>query len=142
MLEDLVDELLYMQTFSYPPDGPVANVVVEYIVCDLPALAFVKCTKFPTGAYACPKCDCAGLREQGDGRAVFITNVTNTARTDESFRARKNGQHHREPSLFEKLPPSIIDMVASFTLDGFHVVHIGSAQRTFLAIVGHYSGIK
>lgn len=142
LLYDLVEELKTLKTFNYPPIGPIVPVAIDYVVCDSPANALVKGIKYPTGAYSCPKCNCTGLRNKGEGRAVFVTGPSDKLRTDQSFRSRENIEHHRERSYFEELDSSVFNMVNSFAIDGFHGVHIGGAQRTVLAIVGHYSGIE
>ena len=122
------------------------NVELDYIVCDLPALALVKSIIGHGGYAACPKCTVYG--EWLSSRMTYVPAVHNEMasvrrfdnvnqgpgpdnqvmlRTNESFREQRDKHHHQaEKTPFLDLK---IDMVSTFTIDGMHTVYLGVARR-------------
>ena len=157
LCRDLVNELgpLLVHGFKFP-DNSSKSIVLEFIVCDLPAVAKVKSIIGHTGYASCPKCTVRG--QYLNSRMTFIPAVHNRRvlqrrflsekelaekknpsmpvqlRTDESFRAESDKlHHHKKKSPFLELK---IDMVNVFTIDGMHTVFAGVVRR-FLHFLQH-----
>ena len=76
LLRELVDELGPILQSGYVfPDGSHLQVTIDYIVCDLPALALVKFFKNACGYAACAKCTVYG--EHYKKRMNFISTFHN-----------------------------------------------------------------
>ncbi|KAJ8967586.1 hypothetical protein NQ317_000965 [Molorchus minor] len=112
------------------------SVQIKAIICDAPALAFVKAVKSHGGYYCCTKCCIKGRNiksAKGSNKIVF-TNINAELRTDASFRSRKDfpgedkiGHHmNKERSILERLP---IDMIKTFPLDKMHLVDEGVVKK-------------
>ena len=149
LLRDLVNELgpLLNVGFTFP-DKKVKTVLIEFIVCDLPAVSLVKSIKGHTGYASCPKCTVYGqwLRS----RMTFIPVVHNALilegqidvppvafRTNESFREQSDKEHHK--GVHKMKTPFMdldIDMVSLFTIDGMHTIYAGVVRR-FLHFLQH-----
>lgn len=92
------------------------------IICDTPARVFIKCCKSYSGYFGCDKCSQRGVWK---GKITFPeTNAPR--RTDASFNAMSNPEHHLELSPFRQLP---IGMVSQFPLDYMHLVCLGVMKR-------------
>ena len=96
LVQPLVDELAFILKSGfelYDDSGTllVQNpVAVEYIVCDLPALALVKCIKGHSGYASCPKCTVYG--EHVNSRCTFIPSVHNALAAQRRRRYESDGE--------------------------------------------------
>lgn len=80
------------------------------------------------GSHGCNKCETIGKYSHESKTTVF-TNINAKARTNESFRAKTNPQHHKGETPLTELP---IDMVLGFPVgDELHLLHLG-LMRKFL----------
>ena len=92
-------------------------------VCDAPACAFVKNIKGHSGYNGCGKCAQEG--KYIDNRVVF-PETDASLRTDESFRAQQDEEHHRGPTPLQR---TSLKMVTGFPLDYTHLVCLRSEER-------------
>ena len=124
-LDDFVEELqgLMLNGISFS-DNSEKRVVVRSFVCDAPAKALIKGTVQYNGRYGCDYCD---VRGDFDGRMLFLK--TGNLRTDESFRAKTNAEHHKVQSPLQNLN---IDMVKQFPVDPMHCVDLGVTKKLML----------
>ena len=157
LLRDFVTDLEPILTAGFKfHSGLRVDVVLDFISCDLPAMALVKAIKHPTGYAACSKCTVWG--ENVNSRITFIPRVHNEMalgrrfaedagpnapvelRTDQSFRARTDPEHH-----WQIITPFIdllqLDMVETFTIDPMHTVYLGVLKR-FLGFIKSEKGIR
>jgi len=122
-LNDFVSELQTLQTTGITCNNKTYKIALTAVICDTPARAFVKNTKGHAGYFGCDKCSVEGAYV--DGRMSFPeTNAE--LRTDHSFRAMLNDDHHIGPSPFTQLP---IDMISSFPLDYMHLSCLGVMRK-------------
>lgn len=106
------------------------KLYIRSFICDAPARAYIKGIKGHTGYYGCDKCEVEGSTVQN--RVVFLETDCRK-RTDESFRSRRNEDHHRLTELkLEEIPG--LDMIENFPVDYMHLVCIGVTKKflTFL----------
>jgi hypothetical protein len=94
-------------------------------ICDAPARAFIKGVKGHSGYSSCDKCNAHGVHV---GHVVF-DELPGQPRTDESFRAREDEDHHVGDTPLTELG---IDMVMDFPYDYMHLVCLGVMKRLIL----------
>lgn len=89
----------------------------------------------PTGVvnfnakHGCQKCTTIGVYCSRFHRISF-PNLDAKRRSNESFRAREDRDHHKEDSLLEKLP---IDMISAFpSSDSLHLLDLGIMKRCMI----------
>ena len=99
-------------------------VFVDKITCDTPARAMIKCVKGHCGYSSCERCDTVGEYDRNSKQIFFATE--GQLRTDDSFRAETDLNHHKNKSPFLKLP---IDMLNAFPYDPMHLVYNGVMKR-------------
>ena len=102
------------------------KVNVHKVICDSPARAFVKATKYHSGYSSCDKCTCAG---EWHNKVVFLDNDS-TLRSNDTFRRQTDENHHNGISPFLALD---IDMVDQFPFDYMHSVCLGAMRKMILA---------
>lgn len=137
LLGDLVMELADLCQSGLADGTPIR---IGHITCDLQAFALIKCIKAPNGYSSCPKCTIEGdnsdVRPGVRRRCISFCIEENydeePARTDESFRAREDEDHHNseEQTPFERLPSSVINMVTHFVVDSMHAIYQNLLRRT------------
>lgn len=120
-LDDFVNELDEVTT-SGLGGIPISRF---NIICDAPARAMVKGIKQFNGRFGCDFCDEPGVH---DGFMMFLQK--GNARTDESFRAGSNPEHHKKPSPFLRMQN--INMIRNFPLDPMHAIDLGVTKRLVL----------
>lgn len=120
-IADFVRESRHLEQNGIVLNGINCAFEIYNFVCDAPARAFMKSIKKFNAYFSCERCEVQG--KWAEGRVVFA-DVTAVKRTDESFRSRRNAQHHAAgaASLLETLE---IDMVTSFLLESMHSVFLG-----------------
>lgn len=124
-LEQLVDELniLLKDGIVHNEGSNKTSLVLESIIADAPARAFIRQVKMHSGYYSCERCTTSG--DYLNGKVVFPPQKFRL-RSDVDFRSRRQGQHHIGDSPFERLP---IDMISAFPLDYMHMVCLGVMKR-------------
>ena len=128
-LTDIVSELKELIANGLPIDGKQIRIALHSFVCDAPARAFVKCTKMHSGYSSCEKCD---QRGEWAGKVIF-TSVAGNLRTDESFIAHSDEDHHLpHTSPLTELP---LGMVTQFPLDPMHLLYLGVMRRLLVSWV-------
>ena len=122
-LEDLICEL---QTLVSPIEIKHKNitVILEAILADAPARCFLKGTKNFNGYYGCDRCSQEGRH---DGRRIIFPETDAEPRTNENFRLRRNHEHHKYDSPFERLES--FDMIKGFPIDPMHCVFEGIVPK-------------
>ena len=92
-------------------------------MCDALAHAFLKNIKGHTGYSACEKCSVFGANI--NSRVVFLE-LDAPLRTNETFRAMTDAEHHKGTSPLLLLP---IDVISTFPIDYMHNVCLGVMRK-------------
>ncbi|ODM88758.1 hypothetical protein Ocin01_17924, partial [Orchesella cincta] len=100
------------------------NLFIHSIVCDAPAKAYIKCIKGHTGYFGCDKCNVEGTHISN--RMAF-TNLDATRRDNESFRHRRDIEHHLADTVLENILD--LDMVECFPMDYMHLICLGVMRK-------------
>lgn len=126
-LEKFINEINHLQRSGIIVNNRQFYVSIKAFICDRPARAFLKCIIGHGGYWACERCTVKGIRQSN--RIIYpITDVE--SRTDISFRAQSNAEHHIGMSpLLDIEPP--IDLVHQFPLDSMHLVYLGVMKKLF-----------
>ncbi|XP_029159520.1 uncharacterized protein LOC114931568 [Nylanderia fulva] len=103
-------------------NGKVITVILNTIICDAPAKAYITCTKYHTGYFGCGKCT---QEDEWNGTVIF-PEIDSPLRTDESFITMKQEEHHNGESILTQLK---IGMVSNVTIDYMHLVCLGVMKR-------------
>ncbi|KAL6420670.1 hypothetical protein ACFW04_014274 [Cataglyphis niger] len=98
-LQHFVDEFKQLSTIGFTYENNMYYVKIRAIICDSPARSFVTCSKDHNGYFGCSKCIAQGDYEN---RQMFFLDQNCPLQTDESFKLRKNPEHHTGISIFEK----------------------------------------
>ena len=108
---------------------------IRNFILDSPAKSKVKCVKMPNGYNACNECNIEGFY---DSHRVVYDEFNCTLRTDESFRARNDDNHHEGISILEAELPAL-NMIYNFPPDYLHVVLLNILKKMlkFLFIPPH-----
>lgn len=122
-LHDFVNELKTLQNTGLMYSNKTYTITLTAVICDAPARAFVKRVKGHAGYFGCDKCEQEG--EYIERRMTF-PEINATLRTDESFRAMSNDDHHLGPSPFAKLS---VGMITQFPLDYMHLICLGVVRK-------------
>jgi hypothetical protein len=101
------------------------GIRIHGFVCDAPARAFVKGTKSHSGYSACERCTTHGVWLN----KVTFPELNAPLRTDETFQAMTDEDHHVGPSPLTDLT---LGMVTQFPLDYMHLVCLGVMRRLIL----------
>ncbi len=118
-LSPMLNELKLMLINGLEIDGNRYQVQLGCVICDSPARAFVKQIKSHNGYGACERCIQTGI---WSGHRMTFPGQGYELRTNLSFRAGEDANHHRGLSPFEDLN---IDMITTFPLDYMHLVCLG-----------------
>jgi hypothetical protein len=114
---------LYETGISF--SGVNFGVGLHAFVCDAPARSFVKNTKCHSGYCACERCTTHGVWLN----KVTFPELDADLRSDETFTAMTDEDHHTGPSPFGDLA---LGMVSHFPLDYMHLVCLGVMRRLIL----------
>ena len=125
-LDDIVDDLKDIIQGRLAFGEHMFSVCISHVVCDAPARALVKGIKLCTGYYGCDKCTQPGVWL---GRVTYPLTRDLQLRTDMSFRAKENQEHHHQDSPFCELP---IDMITQFPIDYMHQLCLGVMKKLLL----------
>ncbi|CAD6238457.1 GSCOCG00012536001-RA-CDS, partial [Cotesia congregata] len=121
----LIIEINDLQLNGLKIDDNLFSVKINSIVCDTPARSFIKGVKHNGGFHACERCTVVGKKI--DGTTVYGFDDA-FLRTDESFRAYDDPEHHRKITPLITIKPPI-DMVRSIVLDPMHLLDNGVTSK-------------
>jgi hypothetical protein len=124
-LEEFVNDYLEIQRNGLQCCGKVFKILIDSVICDSPAKAFVKCVKSYSGYHGCDKCTQNGVWE--DKMTFPETNAP--LRTDDSFERRQDEDHHKGISCLTRIE---IGMVSQIPIDYMHLVCLGVVKRLLL----------
>lgn len=126
-LDKFINEINHLQRSGIIVNNRQFYVSIKAFICDRPARAFLKCIIGHGGYWACERCTVKGIRKSN--RIIYpITDVE--PRTEMSFRAQSNAEHHIgiSPLLGIESP---IDLIHQFPLDSMHLVYFGVMKKLF-----------
>lgn len=126
-LSDTVKDLNTILKHGLLDGEKVIKVTLRCVVCDAPAKAFVKSSKLYSGYYGCDKCSQRGVWL---GRMTYPEVENVVLRTNASFRAQSNEEHHHSDSPFCNLE---FDMIKGFSIDYMHQLCLGVMKKLILA---------
>lgn len=135
-LQHFVDEFKQLSTIGFTYENSMYYVKIRAFICDSPARSFVTCTKGYNAYFGCNKCIAEGDYEN---RRMLFLDQNCPLRTDESFKLRKNPEHHTGISIFEKIP---LPMVTTFPLDYMHLVCLGQMKKLLSLWLRGFTRIK
>lgn len=92
------------------------DIVLAAAICDTPAKAFLMNVKGHTGYFGCDRCTQEWVFTE---RRKTFPEMNACLRTDESFRAMSNEDHHLGQSQFMSLS---VGIVSNFPLDYMHLI--------------------
>ena len=123
-LEDFINEMkeILRDGVSFSLDRTLTVSIINF-VCDTPARSFVKCVKGHSGYSGCDKCTEPGLYTE---RRMTFPSLDANTRTDQSFEAQVDEEHHRETSCLQQLG---VGMVSQFPLDYMHLICLGVTRK-------------
>lgn len=110
-LKQFIEELQHLIANGLHHKGRHVAIKLKAVICDAPARSFVKAVKGHNAHYGCERCTQRGTYV--DHRMTF-PGTDSPRRSDASFRAQENAEHHRGISPFLALD---IDMVFAFPIE-------------------------
>ncbi|KAJ8046375.1 hypothetical protein HOLleu_05025 [Holothuria leucospilota] len=125
-LKDFVNEMKTVEVEGFIFNSKQYTVSLDAVICDAPARAFIKCIKGHTGYNACERCKQSGVYKQN---RMTYPECSAEKRTDSSFRAMSDDDHHLRQSPLCDLK---LNLVSSFPLDYMHLVCLGVVRRIIL----------
>ena len=129
-LQEFVDEYQAHESSGYLVHGKTLYLKLSSIICDAPAMAFVKVTKNHNAYGGCPKCEVFG---ESLGCMTF-PDWEARRRTDQTFINRSHRVHHagHTRSPFEQLG---IGMITQIPLDAMHLAFLGVMKRVLRVVL-------
>ncbi|XP_021707461.1 uncharacterized protein LOC110678640 isoform X2 [Aedes aegypti] len=129
-LKPFVEELIPLMSHGILVNGKSIEIKIRCFICDSPARAFLKGVINFNGKDGCLKCTTSGEYSQ-ISRTVVFPNIRCKLRTDEKFRQKEYGKHHREYSPILEIPG--VDMVQDFIIaDSLHLLELGVMKRCLI----------
>ncbi len=122
-LEDFVTEANELEQNQFQLSGKLYIIKIKGFICDAPARSFVCAIKNHNGYYGCGKCEVKGAYVQN--RVVFLKTYINL-RTNQSFRAESQAQHHLGKTPLLQLSTDIVD---DFPYEYMHLVCLGVTKK-------------
>ncbi|KAF4529939.1 hypothetical protein B566_EDAN016850 [Ephemera danica] len=107
------------------------DVVVMGFVCDMPAQAFLLNTKGHTGFSSCTKCTVVGRTVN---RTTCFYDLNCELRTDASFRAKTDEDHHNGNTPITEIPR--VDMIRGNPKEPFHLKYVGTMKKILALMFG------
>lgn len=98
---------------------------IKAFVCDTPARAYIKCCKGHGGFFACERCEIKG--KTIEGKRIY-KGVNNAERTNESFRRKRQADHHSVTKESPLLDIIGFDIIKSVVLDPMHLLCLGISK--------------
>lgn len=122
-LSDFLEETSIILSDGFAFSGNLHKVVISAFICDAPARAFLKNIKPHNSYYGCERCVQEGVWCNG---RMNYPETTAPPRTDESFKAQSQSDHHKGESALSKIN---IGLVSQFVLDFMHLVCLGVVRK-------------
>ncbi|OXA49823.1 hypothetical protein Fcan01_15862 [Folsomia candida] len=104
--------------------GGNPRIKIHSFICDAPAKSCIKCCKGHTGYFGCDKCQDEGVYK--NNRMTFSSNKSQL-RTDASFRAKTNFEHHTGTTILEEIPD--LNLVDQFPCECMHLLALGVVKK-------------
>jgi len=123
-LQDFNEEMTQLCKEGLVVDGRLISISLHCLHCDAPAKAFVLKFKNCNGYFSCPKCIQEG---EMDGRRMCFPEVDAQLRTDESFKAHQQKEHHVGIPDIQDIPT--FGPVSSVPYDYMHLVLLGVMRK-------------
>lgn len=121
-LDDFINEVNNLITDGINIGNSHYNFNIKTFICDTPARAFLKCCKRHVGFFACERCKIKGKTVQG--KRIY-KGINYTERTHESFRNKRQPEHHST----KEAPPLLniigLDIIKSVVIDPMHHLCLG-----------------
>ncbi|ELT93910.1 hypothetical protein CAPTEDRAFT_26208, partial [Capitella teleta] len=106
-LHDFVDEMQYLVENGILSNGQQLHIVISSFVCDAPARALLKNIKPHNSYFACEKC----ITEGDHLGKLCYPDLFAPLRTDASFNAMRDEDHHYGPTPLTRLPIGLVTQV-------------------------------
>ncbi|XP_049293069.1 uncharacterized protein LOC125768857 [Anopheles funestus] len=136
-LQPFVDEMNFLTKNGIIINSRKFNVELRAIIADSPARAYIKGVAGFNARHGCLKCTTVG--RSLNRRTAFSTH-SGPDRTDEGFRMRIYGEHHKIDSPLLKLEN--FDMVKQVIVaDPLHLLDLGIGRRTVVSFMEGKFGI-
>lgn len=122
-LKDFVEESIYLSEKGISINAQTFPFKIEMLICDAPAKSFILNIKGHNGYYSCTKCTL-----EGDFENILYFSETNfNKRTNHSFRAKLQPEHHIRRTLIEDIPN--FNMIDGVPIDYMHCILLGVMKR-------------
>ncbi|XP_035905628.1 uncharacterized protein LOC118509297 [Anopheles stephensi] len=127
-LRPIVDEINNLRSTGIQFGDHVLPVCIKAFIADSPARAFIKSVMGFSGKHGCTKCTTVGVHVQPEGKVIFNPSPA-PPRTDTSFRAREDKEHHKTiHTPLEDIEG--LDMIKSFPVaDRLHLLDLGGSRK-------------
>ena len=125
-LHDFIEDYLHAHSVGINVLGFNTLVNLSAVICDAPAMAFVKEIKLHSGYGACFKCEERGVK--AGGRMTF-SHLLSRLRTDQRFRSKVDTEHHKPGVTSPFVAIEDLDMIDQFLYDYMHTVLLCVLKR-------------
>ncbi|XP_067217090.1 uncharacterized protein [Linepithema humile] len=132
-LNEFIEELLSLMTNKIKLSDKIYNIKVLGFICDTPARSFIKCVKSHVAFYACERCTVKG-KTVGKNKRIY-SRTTCEERNEQSFKERRQPQHHLDNEISPLLKIPGFDPVKSVVLDSMHLLFLGITKTLLNNIV-------
>jgi hypothetical protein len=125
-LKDFVADANKLVECGVNIESITTRIVIDCIICDAPARAFIAQIKGHTGKFGCGKCIQEGVHDQ---RRMSFPETQSQLRNDEDFKHRRQEDHHVGTSVLEDIKG--FGMVSQLPLDYMHLLCLGIMRKLF-----------
>ena len=126
-LHDFLEELQRLSQNGIIIHDRQFNIQLKCFICDAPARAFLKQIKGHNARQSCERCTIEGC--DVNNVMCYISNNTETKRTDEGYINHKYLPDHQQVGKKSPLLDYNIGLVSKFPLDYMHLVCLGVMKR-------------
>jgi len=129
-LDEFVKEYLFLNKNGIIINNKLVRPILNKIICDAPATAFILSIKSHTGYFGCNKCTQKGKFLRGK---MTFPELDVTLRSDESFALHSQIEHHKNSTPLENIN---IGLVSHVPLDYMHLVCLGVMKTLLMFWLG------